>query len=202
MSERAMTFGGTTPLCTVSRNALKYPTMLSKSFMLSFVGSLIVTFSAGGSILEGVVKDPTGRPVKGADVRIEARNFSKIVKTDANGHYVCDGLGVATYKATLVINGQVKASIPNATTQASKPTQLNFSLTGQTASAKKHTHMVYMRPDIDTHIGGGGQWVEVDDNGKIVNSNGTNNGATSNVTTVTGTAVQQMKINVKAGGSN
>ena len=71
------------------------PTMFSKSFVLSSVGSLLVTFTvwAGTSVLEGVVKDPNGRPVKGADVRIEAKNFSKIVKTDANGRYVCDGLG-------------------------------------------------------------------------------------------------------------
>ena len=175
--------------------------MRSKSLILSFVGSLLVTFSvwAGTSVLEGFVKDPAGRPVKGADVRIEAKNFSKIVKTDANGHYVCNGLGVATYKATLVINGQVKASIANAKTQSGKPAQLNFNLTGQTAPAKKHTHMVFMRPDIDTHIGGGGQWVEVDDNGNIVN-NGTssNRGASSNVQTITGTAVQQSQFNVKA----
>src|ERR1700757_426660 len=179
---------------------MKRKTMLSKSFILSFVGSLLLTFTvcAGTSVLEGVVKDPTGRPVKGADVRIEAKNFSKIVKTDTNGRYICDGLGVATYKATLVINGQVKASIANAKTQAGKPVQLNFNLTGQTAPANKHTHMVFMRPDIDTHIGGGGQWVEVDDNGKIVNGNGTNTGASSNVTTVTGTAVQQTQFSPHA----
>lgn len=176
--------------------------ILPKSLILSFVGSLLVIFTvwAGTSVLEGVVKDPNGRPIKGADVRIEAKNFSKIVKTDANGHYVCDGLGVATYKATLVINGQVKASIANAKTQAGKPAQLNFNLTGQMTSAKKHTHMVFMRPDVDTHIGGGGKWVEVDDNGNIVN--GTNTGASSNVTTVTGTAVQDTKINMRTFGGH
>ena len=174
--------------------------ILPKSFILSFVGSLLVTFTvlAGTSVLEGVVKDPAGRPIKGADVRIEAKNFSKIVKTDANGHYVCDGLGVATYKATLVINGQVKASIANAKTQAGKPAQLNFNLTGQTASAKKHTHMVFVRPDLDTHIGGG-RWIEVDDNGNIV---GGNTGAASNVQTITGTKVQDTHIGVHAGGGN
>ena len=60
-------------------------------------------------------------------------------------------------------------SIANAKTQAGKPAQLNFNLTGQMTSAKKHTHMVFMRPDVDTHIGGG-KWVEVDDNGNIVNA--------------------------------
>jgi hypothetical protein len=176
--------------------------ILPKSFILSFVGSLLVTFSvwaAGTSALEGMVKDPTGRPIKGADVRIEAKNVSKVVKTDANGRYVCDGLGVATYKVSLVINGQVKASIANAKTQSGKPAQLNFNLTGQTASAKKHTHMVWLAPDIGSHIGSG-RWVEVDENGNIVNN--ANNATGSNATKVTGTAVQQTHISVKAGGGN
>jgi hypothetical protein len=176
----------------------------SKSLVLTIIGILLVTFSvcAGTSAFEGFVKDPSGRPIKGADVRIEAKNFSKIVKTDANGRYVCNGLGVGTYKATLVVSGQVKASIANATTQAGKPTQLNFNLTGQTAPAKKHTHMVFMRPDVDTHIGGGGQWVEVDDNGNIVNGNGAKAGANSSVTTVTGAAVQQSRFNTRSGSGN
>src|SRR5437870_13671077 len=103
--------------------------MLAKSLVLSLVGSLLVTFTgwaAGASALEGVVKDPTGRPIKGADVRIEAKNFSKIAKTDASGHYISSGLAVGTYKVTLVVNGSVKASIPNAKTQLGKSTQLNF----------------------------------------------------------------------------
>ena len=168
---------------------------ISKSLILTLVGMLFVTFSAAaGTSLEGLVKDPNGRPVKGGDVRIEGKNFSKVVRTDANGRYVCNGLGVGTYKVTLVQNGQVKASIANAKTQAGKATQLNFSLTGQTAQANKHTHMVYMRPDVDTHIGGGGQWVEVDDNGNIVNKG--NTGAGSNVQTITGTAAQQTLLRV------
>src|SRR6516162_4567054 len=111
--------------------------MLSKSVILSMVCLSLVTLSAsaGSSVLEGLVKDPTGRPIKGANVRIEAKNFSKIVKTDANGHYVTDGLAVGTYKVMLVINGQVKASILDAKIQLDKPTQLNFDLSGKKASA-------------------------------------------------------------------
>ncbi len=111
---------------------------------------------AGTPALEGIVKDTTGRPIKGGDVRIEAKNFSKIVKTDANGHYISDGLAVSTYKVTLVVNGSVKASTLNARAQLGKPTQLNFDLTAKTVSAKKHTHSVWCPTETGTHIGGSG----------------------------------------------
>ena len=166
--------------------------MLPKSLILSLVGVLLVTFSvfAGTSVLEGLVKDAAGRPIKGADVRIEAKNFSKILKTDVSGHYVTDGLAVGTYKVMLVINGQVKALILDAKTQLNKATQLNFGLTGKTASVKKHTHMVWIPPDINTRIGAG-RWVEVDDNGDIVDNTGFNN-----VEKTRGPAVQEMQIRV------
>jgi hypothetical protein len=167
-----------------------------KSLVLTLIGILFVTFSAAaGTSLEGLVKDPTGRPIKGADVRIEAKNVSKIVKTDANGRYACNGLGAGSYKVTLVQNGQVKASIANARTQAGKATQLNFNLTGQMGPANKKTHWVFVKPDLDTHIGGSGTWVEVDEHGIPVSGN---TGAASNVQTITGTAVQQSQFNVKA----
>ena len=113
--------------------------MLPKSIILSLIGVLFVAFSvsAGTSVLEGVVKDASGRPIKGADVRIETKNFSKILKTDASGRYVTDVLAVGTYQVTLVINGQVKASIRDAKTQVNKPTQVNFDLSGKRASADK-----------------------------------------------------------------
>ena len=146
--------------------------MLSKSLILSLVGVLLVTFNvfAGTPVLVGVVKDATGRPIKGADVRIEAKNFAKILKTDASGHYVT-GLAAGTYKVTLVINGQVKAVILDAKTRLDKPTQLNFDLSEKRASAKKHTRMVWIPSNIiGSNIIGGGRWVEVDDNGNIVDN--------------------------------
>ena len=148
-----------------------------RSLILTLVGLLLVTFSAAADTsVEGVVKDATGRPIKGADVRIEAKNFSKILKTDASGHYVTHGLAAGTYKVMLVINGQVKAVILDAKTQLDKPTQLNFDLSGKRASAKKHTRMVWIPSNIiGTNIIGGGRWVEVDDNGNIVDNTGLNN---------------------------
>ena len=126
----------------------------------------------GTSALEGVVKDPTGRPIKGADVRIEAKNFSKIAKTDASGHYISSGLAVGTYKVTLVVNGSARASTPNARTQLGKPTQLNFDLAAQTVSATKHIHSIWCANETGTLIGGTGRWIDVDDNGNIVSNTG------------------------------
>jgi hypothetical protein len=145
--------------------------MFLRSLGIGLIGLFVFAFSAwgGAPTLEGVVKDPAGRPIKGADVRIEAKNFSKIVKTDAGGHYISDGLAPGTYRVTLVVNGSVKASIMNAKTRPDKPTELNFDLTGKTAPAKKHTHMVWVPGETGTLIGSGGQWVEVDDNGVPVN---------------------------------
>ena len=127
--------------------------MLPKSLILSLVGVLLVTFSvfAGTSVLEGVVKDATGRPIKGADVRIEAKNFSKILKTDASGHYVTHGLPVGTYKVMLVINGQVKASILDAKTQLDKPTQLNFDLSAKSVE-KVRRPAVYGKDFMDISV--------------------------------------------------
>ncbi len=156
------------------KNLRIFSIMFLKSLSIGLIGLVVLAFSAWGGTptLEGVVKDPTGRSIKGADVRIEAKNFSKIVKTDASGHYISDGLAVGTYKVTLLVNGLVKASIMNAKTQLGKPTQLNFDLTAKTVPVKKHTHMVYVPADTGTLIGGG-RWVEVDDNGNPVNDTGT-----------------------------
>jgi Carboxypeptidase regulatory-like domain len=125
-----------------------------------------------GSALEGTVKAADGHPIKNAQVRIEAKGgkFAKTTTTDAKGHYFCDGLTAGTdYNVTLLVNGSVKASILNTKTQAGKPTALNFDLHQAKGTAKKH--MVWVPTETGTHIGAAnGQWVEVDENGHVVNS--------------------------------
>ena len=126
---------------------------------------------AGTPTLEGVVKDATGKPVQGADVKIEPRtggHFVKMIKTDATGRYVMKGLAAGTYQVTLLVNGQVKASILNASTSSSRATTLNFDLRKTKTPTKKH--MVWVPAETGTHIGSG-QWVEVDDSGKVDTNN-------------------------------
>src|SRR6266702_8082134 len=124
--------------------------MFTKSLRLGFVGLVlsVATAWAGPSAIQGVVNDAKGQVIKGADVRIESKDGSKLfktVKTDANGRYVSDGLAAGMYRVTLVVNGAVKASINNTKIELGEPTQLNFDLKSNSASqasapAKKGTH--------------------------------------------------------------
>jgi len=149
--------------------------MFIKSFRIGFIGLILLATSAWAatSAIQGVVTDAKGKPIKGADVRIETKNGGKLfktVKTDANGRYVSDGLAAGVYRVTLVVNGAVKASINNTKTKLGQPAQLNFDLKPAPASRasaadKKGKHMVWVPAKTGSHIGGG--WVEVPDTGSV-----------------------------------
>src|SRR6266446_9646039 len=148
--------------------------MFINSLRIGFAGLMISATAAwaspvGPATLQGDVKDSKLQPVAGAEVHIQAKdgsNLQKIVRTDANGHYVCPKLPQTDYEVVLFVNGAIKASINNTKTSATQPTRLDFKLTGQYATnkpAKKHTHMVYVPAETGSHLSG--RWVEVDDNG-------------------------------------
>src|SRR5439155_26019290 len=128
--------------------------MFIKSFRIGFIGLILLATSAWAatSAIQGVVTDVKGKPIKGADIRIETKNkgtLLKTVKTDANGHYISDGLPAGTYRVTLVVNGAVKASINSTTIELGEPTQLNFDLKSTSVSqapgiTKKGKHMVWV----------------------------------------------------------
>lgn len=153
------------------KQTAKDPVSRLTRFLL--LGALIFTGNvfAGASAVEGIVKDANGRPIGGADIRVEARNSgsSRLVKTDARGHYTYDGLNPGTtYRVTLLINGAAKASINNVLAKVG-PTQLNFdlktsSVSGNRMVTKNGKHYVYIPDETGTHLGG--RWVEVDENGQ------------------------------------
>jgi Carboxypeptidase regulatory-like domain len=146
--------------------------MFIKSLKIAFVGLFLCIASvwAGPGSIQGIVKDAKGRPIKGADVRIESRDGKQLfntVKTDGKGHYVSQGLKPGVYRVSLVVNGAVKSSIMNTSTKADQATQLNFDVKSTVASPAgaaqaKGKHMVWMPPSTGSHTGG--RWVEVDDN--------------------------------------
>src|SRR5438477_9667211 len=147
--------------------------MFTNSLRIGFAALMISATAAwaspvGPATLQGDVKDSKGQAVAGAEVHIQAKdgsNLQKIVRTDANGHYVVSKLPNTDYEVVLFINGAIKASINNTKTFTDKPTQLDFKLSGQYAvnkPAKKHTHMVYVPAETGSNLSG--RWVEVDDN--------------------------------------
>jgi hypothetical protein len=144
--------------------------MIIKSIWIGFVAVMVfvASASAANTRLEGVVKDASGHPVQGADIRIEAKNTGGLlttVKTDANGHYILEGLAAGSYRVTLVVNGAVKTSINNTTLEPGVSTQLNFDLTHRLASVtvEKGKHWVWIPAFTGSRLPG--RWVEVADGG-------------------------------------
>ena len=147
--------------------------MLIKSIRIGFVVLVLSVASAWAepSTIVGVVKDAKGQPIRGADIRITARNderFIRTVKTDLNGRYTSGGLPAGTYRTTLVVDGAVKTSINNTKVALGEPTRLNFDLittSGWRASLPpgKGKHWVWIPPFTASRLPG--RWVEVDDSG-------------------------------------
>src|SRR4029077_12761324 len=170
--------------------------MSTKSLQIGFIGLVLCVANAwaGPSSIQGIVNDAKGKPIKGADVRIESKDgktLFKTVKTDANGRYISDGLTPSVYRVTLVVNGAVKASIMNTKTKADQRTQLNFDLkpvaaSQASAAGKSGKHKVWVPSNTGSHIGG--SWVEVDDSG-------TTNAGALNVKRSSAEALRQKQLN-------
>ena len=147
--------------------------MFIKSLQIGLMGFLLCAANAwaGPASIQGIVKDAKGKPIKGADVRVESRDGKQLfntVKTDAKGRYISQGLQPGVYRVSLVVNGAVKAAIINTKTKSDQATQLNFDLkpvaaAQASAAGKKGKHMVWVPSNTGSHIGG--SWVEVDDSG-------------------------------------
>src|SRR6188472_964234 len=152
-------------------NHLIYSSMFIKSLQIGLMGFLLCAVNAwaGPASIQGIVKDAQGKPIKGADVRIESKDGKQLfntVKTDTKGRYISQGLQPGVYRVSLVVNGAVKAAIGNTKTKSDQATQLNFDLkpvaAGQASTGqRKGKHMVWMPPATGSHTGG--RWVEVPD---------------------------------------
>ena len=149
--------------------------MIVRSVSIATIGVFLLAFSARGAALtvEGTVKDHAGRPIKGADVSIQTKGFSKVVKTDANGHYKCDVVASGNNKVTVLVNRTQRTAMVNADSSSTRTTKLAKPSTPIT-STNKHKRMVWVAPEIGTHIGGG-SFVEVDDKSEAASQVTANN---------------------------
>src|SRR5262245_29242829 len=138
-----------------------------KSIWVRFIGVMlfVASASAANSVLQGIVRDAKGQPIKGADNRIEATNtgrFLTTVKTNVNGRYSLEGLAAGNYRVTLIVNGAVKASVNNATLEPNESTHLNFELkqTRASVTVTKGTHRIWVPPFTGSRLPD--RWIEVD----------------------------------------
>src|SRR6266481_449527 len=174
-------------------------TMITKSLKIGLLGLVLcaASASAGSSAIQGVVKDASGQPIKGADVRVESidgKQLFKTVKSDARGRYVSQGLQLRVYRVTLLVNGAVKACITNIKTKQDQATELNFDLkrlaaAQATTERKKGNHIVWVPARTGSHLGG--NWVEVDEYGKAASD--------SNIHTGTGEDLRRQQLTQSPG---
>jgi Flp pilus assembly protein TadD len=103
-----------------------------KSLALSGLAVLLLSIPAMAqtTIIEGIVKDPGGKPVQGATVKIDRTDIkgSYPVKTDKKGHYGHYGLPMGKFDVSVVIDGQVRDEMKGVPTTPAMPVTLNFDL--------------------------------------------------------------------------
>src|SRR5207237_9348812 len=100
--------------------------MLYRTLITSFFVAVGVAFSptapAATSDIQGGVVGTDGRPLQGAEIRIERKDKTGApvtTQTNAKGNYSSSGLASGTYKISVVENGAVKSSVSIKTAGAS-----------------------------------------------------------------------------------
>jgi tetratricopeptide (TPR) repeat protein len=112
---------------------LKSLTTSAFAFLLLSLPALAQT-----SAVEGIIKDPTGKPLQGAVVNFDRTDIKGhySVKSDKKGHYGHYGLPLGTYTITVVVDGAVKDTANGFRTGLGDPKTLNFDLHESAAQAQ------------------------------------------------------------------
>jgi hypothetical protein len=139
----------------ITRSAL-LRSLLSGAFLL-----------AGGPLqsasVQVDVKGLDGKPVNGAEVRIETAKAGALsVKTDQKGRYVFKDLAAGLYRVTVLVN-KVPTSLDNVRARSQGPVRVEFNLKA-IAAGKKPKQWAWVR-EVGSHLGG--SWVDVDEKGRL-----------------------------------
>lgn len=136
------------------------------SFFSAATFAVSVTASAAESSIQGDIKGVDGRPLQGAEVRIERidkKSPAITIKTNAKGSYSSSGLAsVGTYKISVVEGGAVKSSV-NVKTAGDKA-RIDFDL--KPSAGRKIKHYVWASGGTGSNLQG--RWVEADENGSPI----------------------------------
>jgi tetratricopeptide (TPR) repeat protein len=110
--------------------------MLRKLVMIIPAGLLFSVASwAQTAAFEGTVKGPDGKPLQGAQVKIERQDVrgNYNVKTDKKGHYFYGGLPLGMYKISVAVDGQERDARNNIRTKVGETVDVSFDLAAAAA---------------------------------------------------------------------
>jgi tetratricopeptide (TPR) repeat protein len=106
--------------------------MKFRSLGVAVAGMAFLAGSAFAQIttIEGIAKDPTGKPIEKAEVQIIRTDIkgSYKTKTDKKGHYLYMGLPMGTYTIDLYVDGKKMDSVSKVQTRPGDPIPVNFDL--------------------------------------------------------------------------
>jgi Carboxypeptidase regulatory-like domain len=156
------------------RSALSGAFLLAGGWALAQTGTNIISGSGSSTTraphrqlqsgsVQVDVKGLDGKPVNGAEVRIETAKAGALsVKTDQKGRYVFKNLAAGLYKVTVLVNN-VPTSLGNVRARSQGPVRLEFNLKA-IAAGKKPKQWAWVR-ETGSHFGG--SWVDVDESGRV-----------------------------------
>lgn len=112
-----------------------------KSLTASAFAFLLLSIPALAQVtgVEGIVKDPSGKPLQGAVINFDRTDIKGhySVKSDKKGHYGHYGLPLGTYTITCVVDGAVKDTANGFRTSLGDPKSLNFDLHDSAAKTQE-----------------------------------------------------------------
>lgn len=152
--------------------------LLQKPLAGLILGSVFMAIScfAQGPTIEGTVRGANGKPLKGMDVRLEAKGSKSnpaTTKTDAAGNYHFANVERGVYRVTVLSGNAVQGFIDNVQGGSAASRRVDFDIKPNAADqkasgGKKAKHLVWVPESTGSHIGG--HWVEVDDSGAAAGS--------------------------------
>src|SRR3954462_3015334 len=100
--------------------------------------------------IEGIAKDPTGKPIEKAEIQIVRTDIkgSYKTKTDKKGHYLYMGLPMGKYNVDVLVDGKVLDAMKGVSTRPGDPIPVNFDL--KATQADKAQQQAQMAKAIET----------------------------------------------------
>ena len=138
--------------------------MFYRALIISILltGAFILPAIAESSSIQGDVLGTDGRPLKGAEIRIERKDkptAPATIITNGKGYYLSAALTAGIYRISVVVGGTVKSAVTVRT--VGDNARIDFDMSQSAGESLKH--YVWVPGGVGSHLGG--RWVQADANG-------------------------------------